>query len=627
MDGILEEPNRGYSFGAFQLDVDQGALLCHGKVIKLRPQSYAVLVYIVQHHGKLVEKEALLKAVWPNKVVGEDSLTQCMINIRRAIGDTTREMIRTVPRRGFIFDLPVKPLPTDSGKHEQHLIRGARLLALIVLALATAALLGKFALQFITPPEEARTPAQRSPPAPNSLAVLPLLDLSAQQDHQYLADGISEDILNALVENSELEVTARTSSFALRDKNIDVTAIARQLNVAFVVEGSVQVSGDRTRITAQLIEGKTGVHRWSHTYDRSMNEVFSAQRDIALSIAQALHALILRSEAVPAPITVSGEAYDRYLRAHFLFHRRNPGDLEMARNYFLQAIERQPDYANAWAGLAGSYDIELAGRMHPEPSLQQKLKQAAEKAVKLNPNLAEGWYRLSHYYQSVNDQPTAERYFRRAIDMQPQSPLLLSVAAGIKAREGDLEGAIDMQKHALKLDPLSSVNRGNLAVYLLGAGRYAAALAEGQLMLQMDPVARQPPDPTRGFSLILLERYGDALSIFLDWPPGPTKEASLAMVYYAKGQISAGDQAAARLRGYATPDAYLRMAELEAFCQNIDKSFVRLTQMRERLVNYPHRHPMRDQFFEAQLSPFLKPVRATPHWADWRAETLEFLKR
>jgi TolB-like protein/DNA-binding winged helix-turn-helix (wHTH) protein len=284
--------HRTYSFGEFTLDLDRGALLRAGADVKLRPKSFEVLSYLVQRHGLLVAKNELLDAIWGQTVITEESVAHCLSDIRKAIHDQSQEMIRTVPRRGYIFDIPVTKhgglvTKSDTPSRSKSAPSWPRwsLAAALFLVLVAAAVWWWFGNRGI---EVAVTAWPQPAIAPHSIAVLPFLDMSPEQDQAYFADGISEDILNLLAKVPELRVISRSSAFSFKGKNIEIPTVAQQLNVAYVLEGSVRRAGPQLRITAQLIEARSDTHLWSETYDRNLDNIFQIQDEIAVSVVDAL---------------------------------------------------------------------------------------------------------------------------------------------------------------------------------------------------------------------------------------------------------------------------------------------------------------------------------------------------
>ncbi len=285
-------PHR-YAFGEFVLDLDRGALQKKGADVPLRPKCFEVLCYLVEHHGVLLSKDELLAAAWADVIVTEDSLTHCLIEIRKALGDETKEMVRTVPRRGYLFDVPVKI--HQLGK-EQELLRASGSLRRhqkpsrwsVGVAFVLALVIISHWISGWQWADEAAFKNVAVTASPTSIAVLPFADMSPEGDQEYFADGLSEEVLNLLAQTPSLTVIARTSSFSFKGQNPDIETIAQKLNVAHVLEGSVRKDGDRVRVTAQLVDASNSAHLWSQTYDRTLDNIFSVQSEIASAVAGVL---------------------------------------------------------------------------------------------------------------------------------------------------------------------------------------------------------------------------------------------------------------------------------------------------------------------------------------------------
>ena len=246
-------------------------------------------------------------------------------------------------------------------------ILGAALAVAVTIAAswAVVALRGAGAPLGASETQQARAP---------TVAVLPLVDMSAEQDYEYLADGIAEEILNLLAKAPAVTVIARSSSFSFKDQNADIATIAETLNVTHVLEGSLRKAGNHVRITARFVDATTSAQLWSATYDRELDDVFAVQSEIAGAVASALRGTLDGSDA-RQPATSDGRVYERYLLGRFLFNRRQPGDLESAENAYRQALEIDPSFAKAWAGLAGVYFVQAA-ESDPPPAASSARKVA-----------------------------------------------------------------------------------------------------------------------------------------------------------------------------------------------------------------------------------------------------------
>ena len=311
------------------------------------------LVYLVERPGQLVEKKALIEALWPHVVVEDGNLTQTIHTLRRVLGERPGEhrYIATVPGRGYRFVAEVRVRGGQAtpdavpSRRPKGFWRGSQLSLVLLVVVAVLAWRGRG-----QPVDEPAVPAQPS------IAVLPFVDMSTEQDQVHFAEGLSEEILNLLARADALRVIARTSSFSFKDQNADIRTIAQRLAVSHVLEGSVRKSGERVRITAQLIDGATSAHVWSDTYDRDVNDIFGVQREIASAVADALHVTLARAGPRRAE-TSSTQAYEHYLQGRHLFNRRSGEDLLQAKSHFEKAVQIDPDYGRAWAALAGVYFV------------------------------------------------------------------------------------------------------------------------------------------------------------------------------------------------------------------------------------------------------------------------------
>ena len=258
------------------MDIDRGALMRDGDELKLRPQSFEVLRVLVTHHGRLVTRQQLHDEVWHNRAVTDDSLAQCMIDIRKALGDQGKTTIRTIPKRGFILEADVVVEFDDASNNTEQTWMSPVRLALACLVLAVIVTASWF---FVS---ELQDGADET--IERSVAVLPFVDLSENQNLAYLGHGLAEDIINSLSQSSVLQVTARTSSFHFYAAGGDISAIRDALNIAYVVEGSVRRSGQQIRVTAQLIDTANSMHVWSQQFDAPVSTLGNIQQQISADV-------------------------------------------------------------------------------------------------------------------------------------------------------------------------------------------------------------------------------------------------------------------------------------------------------------------------------------------------------
>jgi TolB-like protein/two-component SAPR family response regulator len=309
-------------------------------------------------------------------------------------------------------------------------------------------------------PPPAVPPFRCPPPEENSIAVLPFVNMSSDPEQEYFSDGISEEILNALVKLDDLKVAGRTSSFAFKDKQEDLRAIGDALGVSHILEGSVRKSGDQVRITAQLIQVADGFHLWSETYTRELNDIFAVQDEISQAIVEQLEVALSDQERqdLARRMTENTEAYTKYLQGRQLWHQRGGTGLQAATEALREAVEMDPQFAEAWAALADAYVLLPE---YVEPDVQKFIplaRDAVNRALELRPNMAQAlttraYIRAMHDY----DWDNAERDYLKAIELEPTYPTAHQWYGEMLTVTRDYEGAMNSLRRASDLDPLAPV--------------------------------------------------------------------------------------------------------------------------------------------------------------------------
>jgi adenylate cyclase len=409
---------RRVCFGPFEIDEKTGELRKDGTKIHLQEQPRQILQILLEHPGELVARDELRKRVWPTDtfVDFDHGINNAIKRLRESLGDTgeTPRYVETLPRRGYRF----------------------------LHAVAT------------TRPEV-------------SIAVLPFLSLSADPENEIFADGMCEEIISSLAQLKNLQVTARTSSFAFKGKHVDLRVIGEQLNVRTVLEGSVRKLGNRLRITSQLVNAADGYHLWSETYDREMKDVFAIQEEIAKSIAQRLEVTL---DSDQRPLFRAGtdnlEAFKFYTQGRSLFFQRGPHVIRSVE-CCKQAVSLDPTYALAWSGLADAYNmVGFYGLARPEACLPYA-KEAAQQAIALDPSVAEAHTSLamSHLFHDW-DRPSAEREFLHSLELKSRNSLTRSWYGlyYLQWAEGRFEEGLAQATQAVQIDPLSPYARAIQAI-------------------------------------------------------------------------------------------------------------------------------------------------------------------
>jgi adenylate cyclase len=453
---------RKFQLESFTLDLDRYRLEGPSGRIELRRKSFEVLRYLVENAGRVVTKEEILNTVWPAVTVGDESLTQCISEVRRAFGDKSRRIVRTIPRRGYLIDVPV--LLDAPGLHPG----------------ATA--------------DENVLPALSLPDRP-SIAVLAFANMTGDASQDYLADGVSDDIITELSRFSELFVIARNSSFTYKGRDVDVRQVGRELGVRYVLEGSVRRAADRIRITAQLLDAQSGAHRWAERYDREPEEAFELHDEVTRTIVAMLAAHVNRAEIERALLKppVSWRAHDCYLRAASYFSLYmstfKVEELYEARRLLEQTVSTDPTYARAHALLSWAY---LTAWLQPldddyhNPATLEKAYRTARLAVQLDPNLPVGYAQLGYVLNWKSQFETAIAAFEKAIALNPNHTDWRFAASLVSA--GEHERAVQMGKAHMRLDPFYPP----LTSFWLGAAYYLLSEYAQAIRFLSECVARAP---------------------------------------------------------------------------------------------------------------------------------------
>lgn len=315
------------------------------------------------------------------------------------------------------------------------------------------------------------------PPNDKSIAVLPFADMSAEKNQEYMSDGIAEELLNLLAQVPDLKVIARTSSFAFKDQNIDIAEIARKLNVAHVLEGSVRTSGDKMRITAQLFRAADSTHLWSERYDRPMDDIFTVQDEIAKSIVQALQ-IRLKGGTLSrrAGGTQNLEAYELYLRALTATKQNTKASLDAAEDYANRAVKLDPNYGLAWLQLANIVQFKVYGGYLATTEGFERYEQFTQHALRLSPDIAEAHVNLSGLYLVRDfDWAAATVELQRALAIDPTDPTALIQAAWFSTILGKNSDGERQHRAAMERDPLDLGISESLADLYVRTGRLAEA--------------------------------------------------------------------------------------------------------------------------------------------------------
>ena len=494
----MPEGKHFYEFGPFRLDPAERQLLRNNQTVPLAPKAFDTLLLLVENSGHLLTKDELMKCLWPETFVEEANLAQNISAIRRALDDKNggRHYIETVPKGGYRFvgqitvsqPTPPSAMPARESDAtpalDAHRATPKSLRRRIVLGVAVAMALTVLAWGI---GRRVRAGDSRSPI--RSIAILPLQNLSNDPQQEYFVDGMTDELITDLAKIGNLRVISRTSVMSYKGTRKSLGTIAGELNVDAVVEGTVLRSGNRVRVTAQLLGASPERHLWADSYQGDLADVLSLQDRVARSIAREIRVSLtpeeqahLTSMQPPDP-----EAYDAYVRGRHYASQINPDGFEKAVVNFGCAIELQPRYAQAYADLAEAYCWAVGMQMTPAHEGLLKARQAAIKALEMDDTLGQAhsslaWVKYAYEWNF----PEAEREFRRSLELNPGASWPLLWYGMYLAQANRIEESIANMKKAQQVDPLSPVVN-SLALTPMLTGRDYNVAIEGWLkVLEMD---------------------------------------------------------------------------------------------------------------------------------------------
>lgn len=504
------------SFECFTLDLTRGCLLNGTEERKLRPKSFEVLKVLVENAGRLISKEELIGRVWPDTAVTDDSLVQCLIDVRRALGENGPRLVKTVPRRGYIFEAEVlRPdlsdrklvytedvesfsitLEEEEIDEEPALVSNAvavpvvskrRLLAtsgqhkVLLTVLISSVLLLCVVIVYL--------PSNRQRPI-ESIAVMPFVNVNGDPEMEYLAEGLTESIIRNLSQSANVRVMSRTSVFRYKDKVIDPQMIGRELGVRSVLVSRLELRGNEIRINAELVDAQDNRVLWAGRYDRKLSEILQVQAEISGAVSDKLRPLSIGSDRkrFDKRYTENADAYQAYLKGRYWWNKRTEQGFKKGIEYFNQAIALDSNYALAYSGLADCYALLNPSALPTSNGVYFTAKAAAAKALEIDDQLAEAHTSLAHITWLYEwDWATAEKNFKRAIELNPNYATAHQWYAVYLSAMGRHEEALREVKRALELDPVSLPIIRDVSRCFYHARRYDEAISQYMKLFELEP--------------------------------------------------------------------------------------------------------------------------------------------
>lgn len=618
-----------YEFGEFRVDKEKRALRRAGITIPLTPKAFDVLLVLIDNYGRVVTKDELMKAVWRDSFVEESNLTQTVFMIRKALDETSeRRFILTMQGQGYRFLVPVNEVVNQGPQAETPTIRPSAAtvpespsaphsrknwrLAVVAVAMLLLAVLA------IWPWRSPRGAVEQ--PDKIMLAVLPFDNFTGDPGQEYFSDGLTEEMISQLgnLDPAHLGVMARTSVMHYKHSQASIPQIGKDLGVQYVIEGSVRRDSERVRITAQLIQVKDQSHLWAREYDRDLGHLLELQEEISREVANEIEFSLSGRRPIEAalPAAATGEksyeAYDLYLKGRYFWNKRTTEGFQHAADYFQQAIDKDPNYSRAYAGLADTFSLMSAWYVGPQSELMPKARTAALRALELDKSLAEAHASLALIKENYDyDWAGSEKEFRRAIQLNPQYATAHQWYAESLSWQGRFQEAFAESELARQLDPLSLIITLDHARILYNSREIDRALKQYSSMLDLDPNYHN----ARGAMIpcyLQLGRYDDAINEIKRWAAredGHWLWAWQAAVYGRSGHEKEARQALTKLEQIPESKSYRTETLLIAYLG---------TGQNERVIELLQKaySEHSNSVVQIKVDPMYDPVRSDPRFQD-----------
>ena len=475
----------GFRIGSWDVYPQQNLLKSPEHTKTLEPKVMDVLVFLAERQGEVVSRQQILDAVWREVVVGDEVVSRAVSLLRTELGDDQKNprYLKTISKRGYCLIADVILASSNEPQHvasesdafasastknpTESIARRTMRKPSFTIATVLALALAYFAYDiFLLQPES-------DPNVGNigmSIAVLPFVNMSPDPDNEYFSDGLSEELLNLLTKIPELRVAARTSSFSYKAQDVNITQIGEELNVTHVLEGSVRKTGNDVRIAAQLVRVDNGFQLWSETFDRTLDDIFVVQDEIAKAVVDKLRINLLGT--MPEVRKTDPEVYSLYLRGNYFINLGGEENLEKAFAALKQALAIDPDYAPAWVSLQLAYGFQLRSMPAAGEEILALQSAAIERALTIDENLASAWAALAYQRNHYDlDWHGARIAIEKALRLEPNNTNVIGPAASLASTFGRLSEAIELFEKNVSLDPLRLASLMALGRRYLMVGR------------------------------------------------------------------------------------------------------------------------------------------------------------
>ena len=562
-DGATADSGRNFSVGSWQVVSDRNAIVRSDQEKHLENRLMQTLLYLCQHPGQVIRRNQFFDNVWHGRVVNDEALSRAISLLRTALEDNPQNpsYIKTVPGQGYMLIAPVAAASAETASKSD------------------------------------------APPGSTSIAVLPFVNLSSDPLNEYLSDGISEEIINALAQRPALKIVGRTSSFSFKGVNEDIRKIGRSLSVTHVVEGSLRIAGNSIRVTAQLIDCDNGYHLWSKNFQCDMQDIFEVQDAIAAGVVAELEDSLL--DSVGKARETSIEAYSLYLQGLYLLRSGEVEQLPKALDALQRVTELDPDYAPAWEGLADTYWYLTSYGMLQRAEVMALAEAACNRALALDDTRIDAYTCKANLCIAFSrDWEQATEAIQRALSLAPTNARAVLQAGNLARTLGNFEQAVAHLKQAVSLDPLNLTGHIWLANVYIALDRFEDAGDIMQQALNLNP-RRVVLNTVLANVLFCQERYEAAYDRALLEPAGFWQDFALVVSLYGLERKQEADKRFdALLEAYAD-EAPFQIAEIYCARGEPDQAFAWLEQALELHDN---------GLVQLLASSWLRPLQVDARW-------------
>jgi len=622
--------SKAYRFGQFVLDPGRRTLSRADSPVSLTPKAFDVLLFLAQNPNRPVTKEELLQAVWGDTVVEEGNLAQYVWHLRKALGDNSEDprLIVTIARKGYQFTMDVTAADAGAVVKDQavqvsaesslantqsHIEnRAGRAISKAPKPWPKAAFLAASTLILVAAAYASWRHFAGVRPASQKimLAVLPFENLSGDPNKEYLADGLTEEMISQLgrLNPERLRVIGRTSVMGYKHKDERLDQIGRELSVQYVLENSLRESGDHLRLTAQLIQVKDQTHVWSQDYDYPVKDIVKVEDDVCNAVAREIGLRLTsqqQAELTQAHPT-NAEAFDAYMQGFYFFERNTDEDTNRAARSYERAVQLDPSYALAWVGLSRTRHWQAVRGLIPSDEGRRLAREAVGRALQLNPNLATAYIQMGRIKRQDDfDWAGADASTQRGLALEPENPEIARLAGFSAEILGRFDEALPLDRRAVELDPLNAESWETLGETEFFMGQLDEAAVNQKRALELKPdlwfcryflshtyiLQGRPQDALPEIDRVQLKDWG----LYLH-----------ALAYYGLGKKKESDAALTELIAkYQAVDEYL-IAKIYAFRNQPDEAF-------EWLDRGYARH--NDGLILVKIDPLLKSLHHDPRYA------------